>query len=72
MNNVCKVSVQIIVLIPLLKVYTHISKIVTTTVISKGTPQASKMAICNTLATKYSLKDAPITLLIKKKIAPVL
>ena len=55
-------------------VYNQISNIVITTVIQKGIskPNLLKTAICRTLATKNSLKDAPIILDNKKKLAPVL
>ena len=42
-------------------------RIESTTVISKGTFQESKIKYCNTDATKNSLKDAPRTLETKKK-----
>jgi len=61
-----------IVLIPDLNVYSHINKTVIVTVCQKAIPKSSKRIICNTFATRKSLKLAPITLDIKKKEAPVL
>ena len=43
-NNVCSVSVKTMVRMPPLKVYRRMSIIITTTVSSNGTPQASKTA----------------------------
>ena len=42
------------------------------TVAQNGTPIALKTRSCNTIATKYSLKLAPVILESKKKEAPVL
>ena len=65
-NKVCNVSVQTIVLIPPLYVYTHIKPIDIPTVNGKGIFQLSKTNFCKTIATKNSLKDAPNNLEIKK------
>lgn len=45
---------------------------VTATVIENGILNELKKAICKTPATRYNLKDAPISLEIRKKKEPVL
>jgi hypothetical protein len=71
-NRVCSRSVQMMVLIPPLKVYNQINRIVMTTVAQKGTFHASKILICNTLDTRNKRKAVPIALDSRKKDAPVL
>ena len=67
MNVVCKVSVQTIVLIPPLCVYIQIKRIEKITVNSNGIWNESKTNFWSTIATKKSLKEAPIILDMKKK-----
>src|SRR5690606_4712948 len=69
-NVVCSVSVQTIVLIPPLNVYTQMRKIVTRTVTQKGMPAASKMASCSTMAARNNLNAAPMTRESRKKNDP--
>ncbi len=71
-NNVCIVSVNIIVFIPPLKVYNHIRAMVIITVIENGMLKLSKTNSCNTLATRNNRNAAPTVLDIKKAIDPVL
>ena len=72
MKVVCSVSVQTMVLIPPLYVYSQIKSIEKITVNSNGIWNESKTNFWSTIATKKSLKDAPIILDMKKKKAPVL
>ena len=63
-------SVQMIVFIPPLFVYTQIKKTEKITVISKGIDHFLKINSCKTIATKKSLNEAPKILETKKKKAP--
>tara|TARA_B100001287_G_C22331320_1_gene366365 strand:+ start:304 stop:522 length:219 start_codon:yes stop_codon:yes gene_type:complete len=72
MKVVWSVSVQTMVLIPPLYVYSQIKSIEKITVNSNGIWNESKTNFWSTIATKKSLKDAPIILDMKKKKAPVL
>ena len=64
------VSVQTIVLIQPILVYSQISKMEIITVISNGIPRSSKINCWRTIATRNNLKDAPRILEIKKDIDP--
>ena len=60
------------VLMPPLKVYNHISPMVMITVTTNGMSKRSKMSNCRTFATKKSLNEAPTVLDTKKATEPVL